>query len=65
MSSAHQIIINWQKNVSSYAKYQVNMFYNKSVRFKHSIQHKSGDLWDENIHKFDKKGQFFTKNTPF
>jgi len=51
--------------VSSYAKYQVYMFYNKSLRFKHSIQHKSGDLWDENIHKFGKKGLFFTKNTHF
>jgi len=41
------------------------MFYNKSLRFKHSIQPKSGDLWDENIHKFDKKGKFFKKNTNF
>ena len=41
------------------------MFYNKSLRFKHSIQPKSGDFWDESIHEFDKKDKIFTRNTNF
>jgi len=60
-SNHHQLA----KCLFTYDKYQVHMFYNKSLSFEHSVQPKSGDLWDDNIHKLDKKGQFFTQNTNF